>query len=190
MERSVLNELLLRGRGLSSVSLDPRQNLLLGNLRICRNTPRNFGNHVGNSVAPSGDSCQHLVRCNAAILREAIVAVDGHTNDELRLFQLPEVDASQRIFMRQIHVDVRVNWRLSSTSQFILRAMAPTAVLAKQRIQSLFESCQRPRFVKTHLLCIDGSFYVRSATPVREYGIPTSRIHTYGQSQYAGCCQN
>ena len=32
MERSVLNELLLRGRGLGFVSLDPRQNLLFGNL--------------------------------------------------------------------------------------------------------------------------------------------------------------
>src|SRR5438876_42879 len=142
MERSVLDELSLRDRGLSCVSLDPRQNLLFGNLRICRNAPRNFGNHIGNSVAPCGDSFQHLFRCNAAIFREAIVALDGHTNDELRLYGLPEVDASQRIFMRQIHVDVRVNRRLSSTSQFILRAMAPGAVLAKQRIESLFESRQ------------------------------------------------
>src|SRR5437667_11261108 len=100
MERSVLNELLLRGRGLSFVSLDPRQNLLFGNLRICRNAPRNFGNHVGNSVAPSGDSFQHLFRCNAAIFREAIVALDGHTNDERRLYDRPGVDSSQRIFMR------------------------------------------------------------------------------------------
>src|SRR5262245_6036633 len=183
MERSVLNELLLRGRGLSFVSLDPRQNLLFGNFRICRNAPRSFRNHVCNSVAPGGDSCQHLVRRNTAIFREAIVTVDGHTNDELGLFRLPEVDASQRIFMRQIHVDVRVNRRLSATSQFILCAMASAAVLSKQRIESLFESCQRPLFVKTHFLCIDRSLYVGSATPVREYGIPASRIHSYGGSQ-------
>src|SRR5262249_30795670 len=116
---------------------------------------------------PSGESCQHLVRCNAAILCEAIVAVDGHANLELRLCEPSGVDASQRIFIRPIHNDVRKNPRLRSTSQFILRAMAPRAVLAEQRIESLFESCQRPRFVKTHLLCIHGSFYVGSATPVR-----------------------
>src|SRR5215471_19534053 len=191
MERCVLNKLLLRGRGLRFVSLDPRQNLLVGNLHICRNAPGSFRNHVGNSVAPGGDSCQHRFRCDAAIFREAIMAVDGHTSDELRLCGFPEVDASQRIFMRQIRVDVRVERRLSSTSQFILRAMASGAVLAKQRIESLFESCKGPFLVKAHLLCIDRGFDVESATPVRECGIPASRIHTYGgQSDYAGCCQN
>src|SRR5688572_15642897 len=169
MERSVLNKLLLRGRGLGFVSGDPRQNLIFGNLLRNRDASGNVGNHVGNSVTPSGDSCQHLVRCNAAVFREAIVAVDGHTNDELRLCELPEVDASQRIFMRQIHVDVRVNRRLSSTSQFILHAMAPRAVAAKQRIKSVLESLQRPLLVKTHLLSKNEGFYVRSATSVREY---------------------
>src|SRR5262245_48635458 len=119
MERSVLNELLVCGRGLRLVSRDPRQNLLFGYLRIRGNTPRNFGNHVGNSVAPGGNRGQHLFRCNAAIFREAIVSIDGHTFDEPRRCELPEVDAREGIFMRQIYVDVGVNRRLSSTSQFI-----------------------------------------------------------------------
>ena len=129
MERSVLDEL-RSAAGVFALSASIHA-------RICSSVTfskpgmlaRNFGNHVGNSVTPSGDSGQHLVRCNAAILREAIVAVDGHTNDELRLCGLPEVDASQRIFMRQIHVDVRMHRSLSSTCQFILGAMAPAAVL-------------------------------------------------------------
>src|SRR5688572_693208 len=186
MERGVLNELLLRGRGLGFVGLDPRQNLLFSNLHICRNAPRSFRNHVGNSVAPGRDSRQHLVRCNAAILPEAIVAIDGHTNVELGLFELAEVDAGQRILMSQIDVDVRVNRRLSSTCQLILRAMAVGAVLAKKRIESVFESCQRPRFVKPHLLCVNRSFDVDSAPAVRYFGIPASRIHTYGHREYAG----
>src|SRR5262249_24817890 len=99
MERSVLNELSVRGRGLSSVSLDPRQNLLLGNLLRSREASRNAGNRVGNLVTPCGNRGQHFLGCHSAVRSKTIVAVDGHTNDELRLFGLPEVDASQRIFM-------------------------------------------------------------------------------------------
>jgi len=139
MERSVLNELLFRGRSLRFVSLDPRQNLLLGDLCGLLDAAGNRRNHVGNPIAPGGHSGQHLFARHAAVLGEAIVAVDDHANHELGIFRIPEVHASQRIFMRQIHVDVGVQRSLSSTSQFILRAMAPRAIGAQQRIQSFLE---------------------------------------------------
>jgi len=46
--------------------------------------------------------------------------------------------------------------------------MAPRAVGAKQRIESVFESFQRSRFVKTHLRGISNGFDVGTAASVRK----------------------
>jgi hypothetical protein len=166
MERSVLNELSLRGRGLSFVSLDPRQNLLLGDLCGLFNTAGNRPNHVGNPIAPGGHGRQHLLGRYAAILGETIVAVDGHANHEPGIFRISEVHASQCVFVRQIHVDVRVQRSLSSASQLILGAMAPGAIGAKHGVQGFFESCQRLRFVET--VRSYETFHVGSAASIRK----------------------
>jgi hypothetical protein len=164
MERSVLDELPLRGRGLGFVGFDPRQNLFLRDLCGRFDAAGNRANHVGNPIAPGGHSRQHLLGRHTAILGETIVAVDGHANDELGVFRIPEVHPSQHILVGQVHVDIRVQRSLGSTSQFIFRAVAPRAVSAQEGIKSIFESRQGPCFVET--IRNDKCFYVGSAASV------------------------
>jgi hypothetical protein len=64
--------------------------------------------------------------------------------------------------MGYVHIGVGVKRSLSSTCGFIVRAMAPGAVGAKQRIKSGLESFHGPLFVKAHLLRISDRFYVGS----------------------------
>jgi hypothetical protein len=106
----------------------------------------------------------------AAILGETIVAIDLHANHQLGVFGFPEVHASQRISVSQIYIDVRVERSLRSASQFILGAVAPGAVGAKQGIQSLFKCGQRLLFAEASGK--NKALDVGSAASVREFRIP------------------
>ena len=52
------------------------------------------------------------------------MAVDAHTDDELRVLEVAEVHASQRVLMRQIHIDIGLQWSLSASAGLILCAVA------------------------------------------------------------------
>jgi hypothetical protein len=100
------------------------------------------------------------------------VAVDAHTNHQPGVFRVPEIHTSERVFMGQSHIGVRVKRDLSTGSSAIFRAMARRAVGTQQGVEGDFARFQRPSFVKTHLLGIGNGLDVSSTTSVGKLGKP------------------
>jgi hypothetical protein len=139
MKGCVFNEIPLGGRRFRPVICDPLQNLLFGNLRRLFDAPGNAGNHVGHCIASGGDGLQHLLICRGATSPKTMMAVDAHANNEPGVRGGAKVDARRRIFVGQIHIDVRMQRSLSSTPGTILGAVARGAVGAEERIESGFK---------------------------------------------------